>query len=393
MNHHCILLHPKIKRLKIQLKRRFINYYSMEFLELTSHLIQEWVQSHLLEFYHEDYEESLIEDVYALLAVQFEKDDITYDVIYRALEFYDEYIIPRRVSPYAPGQEDALSRLECIRGKPQPEQRTPEWYEYRYGLITASAAYKILGTVSKQNELICDKCAEMKSFSSNSTEGSLHWGIKYEPLSCIYYESTYHTRLESFGCIVHDTYPYLGASPDGINIEPTSPLMGRMLEIKNPISREITGNPKEEYWIQCQLQMEVCNLDTCDFLETKFTEYDGWDDFIADGTFQHTKQGQQKGIILHYCKDEHYHYEYAPWNCTQSEFETWEAGLDCGTWLTTVYWKLEQVSCVLIRRNKPWFYTFLPHLTVFWNRIVEERKSGAWTHRLPKSRNHTRILS
>ena len=30
-----------------------------------------------------------------------------------------------------------------------------------------------------------------------------------------------------------------------------------MLEIKNPVSREITGIPKEEYWIQMQLQMEM----------------------------------------------------------------------------------------------------------------------------------------
>ena len=45
-----------------------------------------------------------------------------------------------------------------------------------------------------------------------------------------------------------------------------------MLEIKNIVNREINGIPKKEYWIQMQLQMEVCDLGECDFLETRFKE-------------------------------------------------------------------------------------------------------------------------
>lgn len=37
---------------------------------------------------------------------------------------------------------------------------------------------------------------------------------------------------------------FLGASPDGINIEPNSEKYGVMLEIKNIVNREITGIPK-----------------------------------------------------------------------------------------------------------------------------------------------------
>jgi len=36
---------------------------------------------------------------------------------------------------------------------------------------------------------------------------------------------------------------------------------------------EINGIPKEDYWIQMQIQIEVCNLSECDFEKTKFTEY------------------------------------------------------------------------------------------------------------------------
>ena len=79
-------------------------------------------------------------------------------------------------------------------------------------------------------------------------------------------------------------------------------LFGRMLEIKNVVSREITGIPKMEYWIQMQIQMEVCKLNECDFLETKFVEYANYDDFIND---HNTKY---KGIILQYLKNEEPYY-------------------------------------------------------------------------------------
>ena len=32
--------------------------------------------------------------------------------------------------------------------------------------------------------------------------------------------------------------------------------------------------------IQMQIQMEVCELNRCDFLETRFIEYDSYDEFI-----------------------------------------------------------------------------------------------------------------
>lgn len=71
----------------------------------------------------------------------------------------------------------------------------------------------------------------------------------------------------------------MGASPDGINVDVNSERYGRMLEIKNIVNREINGIPKKEYWVQMQMQMEVCDLDECDFLETKFVEYENADVF------------------------------------------------------------------------------------------------------------------
>ena len=69
-------------------------------------------------------------------------------------------------------------------------------------------------------------------------------------------------------------------------------LFGRMLEIKNVVSREITGIQKSEYWIQMQLQMEVCELNECDFLETKFIEYLSYEEFKEDGEFNFSKDNK-----------------------------------------------------------------------------------------------------
>ena len=46
------------------------------------------------------------------------------------------------------------------------------------------------------------------------------------------------------GKLLYSSYKtYLAASPDGINIDEKSKYFGYMLEIKNIVNREITGNP------------------------------------------------------------------------------------------------------------------------------------------------------
>ena len=64
----------------------------------------------------------------------------------------------------------------------------------------------------------------------------MHWGQKYEPLSIMIYEKMYQTKIEDFGCIKHESHSFIGASPDGINIDKTNNRYGRMLEIKNIVN-------------------------------------------------------------------------------------------------------------------------------------------------------------
>jgi hypothetical protein len=329
--------------------------------------------------------------------------------------------------------------IEYLRSVPQHQQRTPEWYKRRNEMITASSAWKVFKSDSNINQLVYEKCSAAagavaltttsESLSSDDTDATneiivssvsapaptptpttaptksqyvnvnspLHWGQKYEEISRMIYESRNNTQVGEFGCIPHSDYPFLGASPDGININPSSPLYGRMLEIKNIVNREIDGVPLEEYWIQMQLQMQVCKCDECDFLETRFKEYADEEEFLKDAAsdfdneFHLTNARTLKGVFSYFIKDGGTPvYYYAPLYFTRKEYDTWcEEIIDKHTdlvWIKNIYWYLDQYSCVLVLRNDIWFQNAIPQIEKVWNIILRERESG-FAHRAPKKRS------
>jgi hypothetical protein len=170
-----------------------------------------------------------------------------------------------------------------------------------------------------------------------------------------------------------------------------------MLEIKNIVNREITGIPKKEYWTQTQLQMEVCDLDDCDFLETKFIEYSDEESYLNDKNITESslKEIKMKGIILYFhTKEGKPFYLYKPkyQNVKEREMTKWcEEMIDLYQskdmiWIKTIYWKLEKLSCVLILRNKKWFEDNISQLQNIWNIIEKERITG-FEHRAPNRKN------
>jgi len=306
-------------------------------------------------------------------------------------------------------------KIQGLREIPQPVQRTPEWYQFRWNLITASNAWKAFESQNTINQLIYEKCQPLKDFTLEeneeikmiNTNTTLHWGQKYEPLSVMLYEYTYNSKVEDFGCIQHPVYKFIGASPDGIVVKSETGRFGRMLEIKNIVNREINGIPKKEYWIQMQLQMEVCDLDECDFLETKFIEYPDYQSYRNDSivsslngeefnSYATTKDGSYKGIIIHFHTNKGTpYYEYMPLNIwTPDDVSNWENNMVQKyesepyryTFLKFIYWKLEKLSCVLVLRNKEWFKNNVKALEKVWKIIEEERVSG-YEHRAPAKRS------
>ena len=278
------------------------------------------------------------------------------------------------------------AKLARIRAKPQPDQRTSEWYRFRHNLLTASNAWKAFESQACVNQLIYEKCKPLKEHEEKehvNTSSPMHWGHKYEPVSRMVYEHMYKTRVADFGCLQHDVHLFLGASPDGINVDPASQRYGRMLEIKNIVNRDITGIPKKEYWIQMQLQMETADLNECDFLETQFSEEDDEDEV------KH-KDALMTGTILYFMKDGRPHYEYEPIGCVSSE--AWFADAmernQAHMWMKTIHWRLEKMSCVLVLRNKLWFQHAIKVLADLWQTIVKERSNPqGCEHRAPKRRS------
>ena len=396
-----------------------------DFIETIFLLMDEYVKNDPTAISDPDFNENLFEDIRYIFEVQFESHFDDYMCLYSdesdmdelfeyAFQVYISTFLPERSIDHACNLvnsddnsnsnnnninvdqiqliEDKINRLRNI---PQPVQRTSEWYTFRHNLITASNAHKAFDSKSSINQLIYEKCQPAKSdnqpeeIKMTNLNTPLHWGQKYEPLSVIIYEHLYNTKVEDFGCLPHAQYSFIGASPDGIIVNKDSDRFGRMLEIKNVVSREITGIPKKEYWVQMQLQMEVCDLDECDFLETKFTEYV---DSICYEEDVDTPDGK-KGIIMYFnTHDLKPFYVYKPMNImNQVDIDLWMENtmeLYQGKnkyWIKNIYWKLEKLSCVLVLRNKEWFNNNVAQLENVWNMIKHDRIHG-FEHRAPAKR-------
>ena len=457
--------------------------------------ITEYMVQRALDYKREDFSSEIIEDaVYSYLCLHFsefvphrseysketsaEADSLNnvfelylHELYYEIIERFYEEVAPPRSYPDSfirdinNDANEITTKLEILRAKPQPEQRTTEWYLRRNNLITASAASKAFGSQSSVNQLIYEKCknytavfdtgetpenntliieklnASAESTCENTTlddsgnkethkviisseaiiptalqqqqhvsvNSPLHWGQRYEPVTGQLYEYRNKTKLGEFGCIQHDIYAFIGASPDGINIDPNSPLYGRMVEIKNIVNRDITGIPKEEYWVQTQIQMEVCDIDETDFVETRIKEYEDEESYLADSpddspcSRNYTKKKLEKGIILWFQPSPVKNpngsgfiysmplYEYAPLGLSQDEYDKWEQDIftrheNTGCfWVKNIYWYVDQYSCVLILRNRLWFQAAVPVLQDLWETIEKERKTG-FAHRAPKKK-------
>jgi len=399
--------------------------YILDFIETVFLLMDEYVKNDPTAIADPDFNENLFEDIKHIFEVQFEDQLDNYMCAYDvesdidelfeyAFQVYISSFLPERSIDHTsnminssehninPGinqghvqlMEDKINKLRNI---PQPVQRTSEWYTFRHNLITASNAHKAFDSKSSINQLIYEKCQPVKSGNQNeeikmtNLNTPLHWGQKYEPLSVMVYEHLYNTKVEDFGCLPHSQYSFIGASPDGIIVNQESDRFGRMLEIKNVVSREITGIPKKEYWVQMQLQMEVCDLDECDFLETKFVEYT--DSIHYEEDTNTPKAGGKKGIIMYFnTHDLKPFYVYKPLNIiNQVDVDLWMENtmeLHHGkkmSWITNVYWKLDKLSCVLVLRNKEWFKTNVAQLENVWNMIKHDRIHG-FEHRAPSKR-------
>jgi putative phage-type endonuclease len=212
------------------------------------------------------------------------------------------------------------------------KQRTEKWFAARKNMITASEASVALDCNIYQSsyDLMLKKLYQVDvEISHEATE----WGNMFEPIAIQFYEFMKKESVLSMGLVPHSKYKWLGASPDGLL------LSGKILEIKCPITRSIGGETPLPYWIQIQIQMEVCNIDTCDYLECQFYQYKNELEYSKDITSE-----EMKGEI-----------------CVKNK---------------VVYWKLIDCALKTINRDQDWFANNIVSLQKFYEKLTFYKESG-----------------
>jgi len=374
--------------------------------------IEDYLELNLSYYFEADFLERMRDEIYGWIEIQsrlenWNIEDLPIDIERAIKETCHYYDIPLRQNPNTiQSQEKNRKQKEQILSElnqqPAIKQRTKEWYEIRQTCFSASNIWKVFSSQAQQNSLIYEKCnpestQKKKRVVSNATN-PLNWGIKYEPVSIqIYEHKQMGTKVKTdYSCILHPNYPFIGASPDGIVI--SGEKTGRMVEVKNIYNRDITGIPLDEYWIQMQIQMETCNLDECDFLETRIKEYE------TEAAFYEDSLAEYKGVILFFLPKQEFNeeqtqttrkspfFEYMPLyiSLEKQNIQKWiedmqEKFRSEYVLYETVYWRLDEYSCVFIERNPEWFSTVLPKIELIWKMVESERITG-YGHRAPRQR-------
>ena len=294
-----------------------------------------------------------------------------------AEKYVVETLIENKVKEIQLNNESILERknkLEKLKKLELPEQRSKEWYEMRKTKLTASSLASAIGHChfKTRDELILDKIIE-KPFEPNPIT---EWGVKYEDVAIMFYEEICNVNVLEFGMIPHPNFEAFGASPDGICDETGSENhIARMVEIKCPPKRKFTKTVPPHYLMQVQGQLEVCDLDECDFFQVKFEEYESYEEyckdvFEIDGIIQNgrTLLNNPKGITVTYKKDEKLSYEYFPLNKSNQEIEDIvDDYKDKENVFEIKYWKIQRYECTLVKRNKIWWIETIDKILTFYN--------------------------
>ena len=98
-------------------------------------------------------------------------------------------------------------------------------------------------------------------------------------------------------------------------------------------------------------------------------------------------------IILYFMKDKSndVKHVYMPLSLkSQEEIDNWkhniQLNMDSEYKLTRInYWDLDELSCVVVKRNRKWFEIAKEKIIEIWNIIQKEKKEG-FTHREPKKK-------
>lgn len=281
---------------------------------------------------------------------------------------------------------ERAANVERLMELPQIPQRTQEWYAQSKTVLTASEFATILGTPRAVGQLALQKAAPAPTeppapprlACSTPEMSAMDWGVRFEPVVKQILTSMWGAEIVELGRLVHPTDKRLAASPDGAILNATDPARtGRLVEIKCPIRREVTGQIPFEYWCQMQIQMEVCDVDECEYVEVKINS--GYKDkaMCPDSEKAGTQRHLFAGTVwlLQEPNTLELKYAYTDLELKDLERESWNVA-------ETVPWNLDGIFIQVVARDRAWFTGTESARAAFWEKVAEAR---AGTFVLPAS--------
>ena len=283
----------------------------------------------------------------------------------------------------------APSEIRKICDRPQTAQHSADWYAQRRNRLTASEFSQILD--GRRGALQRQKVAPVTEGTNRSfscpvgiaqEDGNMNattWGHRFESVVRDIYElelSGPGTVCDTLGRLTHKRIPWISASPDGIVVK--GPLAGRLLEIKAPKSRQPDEFVPIEYYVQMQIQMEVCDLDVVDFVEAQFAQRPI--SAITSGDKEAIREARWKGRLqvrgtLENSESWSYVYSQPVEDLEDAKLPSCDKPLleDTVWWLTGWFPRT-------VLRNKNWWQTIgLPNAELFWAEVLSLRETAPTT--------------
>ncbi len=311
----------------------------------------------------------------------FEQEDLAQALEVAVSSEVDEILAAAIVNTCQLAVPDAppdLAKIQRLLAGHQVAQRTPEWYAESMNLLTASELGNLFKSPRTRALMVMSKVQPSGHSSSaapvdSSFMTAFDWGIRFEPVVKMLYERRYQSVVEEAGRIRHASLARIAASPDGIVAK--GPRAGRLLEIKCPVTRIPDETVPDDYYAQMQQQMEVCDLDMCDYVEVKFRapyssaapmEFAGP---VAEGMF---------GVIWRLQREDES-------GIPKSRYLYDEPGLlaeepDAGRLLEgevvmeRVLWEVVTWNETTVHRNRAYWAAAMPKIDAFWEDVAAARR-------------------
>lgn len=169
--------------------------------------------------------------------------------------------------------KSVIRAIEAIKiSRSLPAQKSEEWLRQRMTHITASNCSLCLGGkfFGQTLENYIEEKAQ-QNIHHESNEAMEH-GTLFEPVATMLWTKLFGQTVYDVGLIEHRDYPFLGASADGILLyfnHESGSMVGECIEIKVPYRRNNICFVPDYYYTQMQLQLEVLDLEVCNFFVCK----------------------------------------------------------------------------------------------------------------------------